>query len=335
MLDANLQERPDTSWEKEDWEEFLKVWSAIVARKPFQGASRGEVEKSILGNWKRHFSNYAAKPKALTPLQLKKAKLLLDSKGKQLPTAMKKDIANRKVPTAKFASLPKGIDCNEEEFESPARYVQIKQGDPRYYFRLDRKYLHSNVPDPLLAPCTETICNIAVYRDRVEQGKDETPARPMGLWIVDATRKGAQFRKDKDSWKETVSWCVGRVEDAVYKSTRELHPYDSTPEDPQNFWYPVMADKKGKSVGNKTLGCNFVVVTNAVDTDVANIKAGFLKAFESMATGSMYWDVYIDDLGIYLFPNAAWEVCTFCLNDMLLVCTHATFGHYHVVYFRL
>lgn len=131
---SDVQEKPK-GWKTENWRTFLQVWTGIVTNKPTIGASRGgDVDKNILGNWKRHFSNLLGKPAPKTDAQLRKAKKALDTGGKELPAAMKSDIKKKRVPTATACHLPPSLELGAEDpvyIPQAIPFVQIKEGDPR------------------------------------------------------------------------------------------------------------------------------------------------------------------------------------------------------------
>lgn len=118
-------------WAQKDWRFFLDVWGAIISGKQLEGVNRGEVDKQLASNWKRHFSNYEGKQGTPTPAELQKRKEDLDKDKKKLPTTMKEDIERRKVPRAEVIFIPPGCKDSEEESFLDVKYAQIKRGDPR------------------------------------------------------------------------------------------------------------------------------------------------------------------------------------------------------------
>lgn len=123
--------RPDKDWNKEDWEFFLDVWTAIASGKEVKGINRGDVDKGLVANWKRHFTNYAGVQGAPTDAELNKRRDDLDKEKKALPETMKADMRNRKVPCATVAFRPESSDGAETREYFDTKYAMIKTGDPR------------------------------------------------------------------------------------------------------------------------------------------------------------------------------------------------------------
>lgn len=125
-----LQSAPP-GWERTNWAFFLQVWTAICSGKEPQGVNRGEVEKGLAANWKRHFTNYSSKGPAPTPAELQKMREDLDKDKKKLPDAMKQDISQKCVKKAEVFYLPESCQGSEADAFGKKMYAQMKRCDPR------------------------------------------------------------------------------------------------------------------------------------------------------------------------------------------------------------
>jgi hypothetical protein len=129
-MDFISQCRPP-DWEAGEWEFFLDVWTALALQKQVSGINRGLVDRQLVSNWKRHFTNYANQQAAPSAAELKRQKNELDKEKKTLPETMKEDIENKRVKRAVVQILPEARQDEEREAYREAQYAQIKFGDPR------------------------------------------------------------------------------------------------------------------------------------------------------------------------------------------------------------
>lgn len=109
----------------------MEVWSSITLGKQVKGINRGEVDKQIASNWKRHFTNYATKQVVPTEAEREKQKEDLDKEKKTLPATMKEDIKNKKVSRANIIVRPQDIADKDKDEWQELSYGQFKFGDPR------------------------------------------------------------------------------------------------------------------------------------------------------------------------------------------------------------
>lgn len=110
----------------------MDVWSSLAAGKQVKGINRGDVDKTLIANWKRHFTNYPNPTAAPTDLELSKRLEDLDKEKKAIPATMKEDMMNKKVPTASLECRPESCTGAEKTSFLEMKYAMIKRGDPRY-----------------------------------------------------------------------------------------------------------------------------------------------------------------------------------------------------------